>query len=123
MALVSPSLQVNTESVIAGELMTGAGGEGEHLAVRTCTHILDQSSQIRFIQTLSAFGVIADGPLNISNGQRPERGLRYGRNGRVGHIPHGPDVEGEVVTDDGSLHPDIGHNGVRGILDCVGRIE
>ena len=70
-ALVSPSLEVNTESVIAGELMTGAGGEREHLAVATCTHILDQSSQISLIQTLAACGVIADGPLDISNGQRP----------------------------------------------------
>ena len=30
---VTPSLQVNTESVIAGELVTGAGGQREHLAV------------------------------------------------------------------------------------------
>ena len=60
------------------------------------------------MKTLSAFGVITDGPLDISNGQRPEGGLRHGSHGRVGHIPHGPDVEGEVVTDDGSLHPDIG---------------
>ena len=34
--LVSPSLQVNTESVIAGELMTGAGGQREHFDVGSC---------------------------------------------------------------------------------------
>ena len=74
-------------------------------------------------KTLATFGIIADGPLDISNGQRPEGGLRHGSYSRIGHIPHGPDIEGEVVTDDGSLHPDIGHHGVRGVLDCVGSIE
>ena len=34
---VSPSLQVNTESVIAGELMTRTGGQREHLAVGSCS--------------------------------------------------------------------------------------
>ena len=46
-------------------------------------------------------------------------GLRHGSHCRVGHIPHGPDVEGKVVTDDGSLHPDIEDHGLRGVLDCV----
>ena len=38
-ALVSPSLEVNTESVITGELMAGAGGQREHLAVGTFVHV------------------------------------------------------------------------------------
>ena len=59
----------------------------------------------------------------ISNGQGSEGGLRHGRDTGVGHIPHGPDVQGEVVADDGPLHRDIGDHGVRGVLDCVGRIE
>ena len=77
----------------------------------------------KFPKTFAAFSVIADGPLDISNGQGPEGGLRHGCYTGVGHIPHGPDIEGEVVTDDGSLHPDIGHNRVRGVLDCVGFIK
>ena len=76
-----------------------------------------------FIKTYAARGVITDGPEDISNGQRPERGLRHGFNTGVGDVPHGPDVGGEVVTDDCSLHPDIGDHGVRGVVDCVGRVE
>ena len=87
--------------------MTEAGGEREHLAVGA----------------FAACGVITDGPQDISNGQRSEGRLGHGRHTRVGHIPHGPDVESKVVTDDCPLHPDIGDRGVRGVLDRVGRVE
>ena len=73
--------------------------------------------------TLAAFGVIGDGPQDISNGQRPEGALRNGRDTGVGHIPHGPDVQDEVVADDGPLHPHIEDHGVRRVLDCVCRIK
>ena len=36
--LSSPGLQGDAESVIAGELMAGAGGERENLAVASCSH-------------------------------------------------------------------------------------
>ena len=105
--------------------MTGAGGEREHLAVTTCSqgNIRDQSDYVSHIKIFAACRVVTDGPQYVSNGQRPEGGLGHGRHTGVGDVPHGPDVEGEVVTDDGSLHPDIEHRGVRGVLDCVGRIE
>ena len=84
---------------------------------------LDQSDEVSLIKTFTACGVITDGPQDISNGQGSEGGLRHGRDTGVGHIPHGPDVQGEVVTDDCPVHPNIGHHGVRGVLDCVGRVE
>ena len=90
--------------------MTATGGQREHLAVGSCSNEdIRLHSKIRtvFMRTSTAFGVIIDGPLKISNSQRSEGGLRHGSHGRVGHIPHGPEVEGEVVTDDGSLHPDF----------------
>ena len=48
-----------------------------YLSLQKCIELAERiggkdSHGFRFIQTLSAFGVIADGPLNISNGQRPE---------------------------------------------------
>ena len=68
---------------------------------------LDQSDPSSLMGTFNAVGIVTDGPQDISNGQRPEGGLGHCRDTGVGHILHGPDIQGEVVTDDGPLHPHI----------------
>ena len=67
--LCSPGLQGDTQSVIAGELMTGAGGEREDRGVGACSnnHITSSTSLARPDPTSATDGVIADGPLEVTD--------------------------------------------------------
>ena len=67
--LSSPGLQGDAESVIAGELMTGAGGEREDRGVGACSnnHITSSTSLARPDPTSATDGVIADGPLEVTD--------------------------------------------------------
>ena len=76
-------------------------------------------SQYRPLPTFTTHCVVRDGPVYVPNGERSEGGLGHCQHLGVGDVLHGPDVLHEVVADDGPLHPEVGDDGVRGILDGV----
>ena len=144
--LSSPGLQGDAESVIAGELMTGAGGEREDSGEAACSKIqimpepelvlngireswrsnsseLSPTSIGEHQPTSTTNGVVADGPLEVSDSQRSEGSLGEGCDVGIGNILHNPDVLLEVVTDNSFLDPNIGNHRVRRILYLVGLIE
>ena len=105
--------------------MTGAGGEREDRGVGACSnnHITSTTSLARPDPTSTTDGVIADGPLEVTDSQRSEGSLGDSCDVGIGNILHNPDVLLEVVTDNSLLYPNIGDHGVRRILYLVGLIK
>ena len=106
--------------------MAGTGGEREDSGVGACSnnHIISTFPLPPSpIPTSTTDGVIADGPLEVTDSQRSEGSLGEGCDVGIGNILHHPDVLIEVVTDDGFLRPHVGNHRVRGILYLVGLIK